>query len=82
MELSEQVRDVIAAGLPEARVRVRDLTGEGRALEVHVASRDFAGKNLLEQHRMVMGLLTEHLEGDLHAVQITTQPLPDATGER
>lgn len=82
MELREQVRAAIAEGLPDARVEVRDLTGEGRAFAVDVASSTFEGMRLLEQHRAVMNLLRAHLDDAVHAVQITTSTPSAAAGGR
>ena len=58
--------------MPGSRVELRDLTGTGDHLEVSVTSPGFAGMPLLEQHRLVMGILAEPLSGELHAVRLRT----------
>ena len=68
----EAVRKRVQDALGDAEVRVGDLTGTGDHLEIVVESGRFAGKPLLDQHRMVMDALKERLRDDLHAVKIRT----------
>lgn len=72
MDLSLDLRQLIADRLPGAAVEITDLTGGGDHFGVLVASEAFAGKHLLEQHRIVMEILGERLRGEVHAVKITT----------
>lgn len=75
----ESVRKLVQDALGDAEVRVGDLTGTGDHLELVVESGLFAGKPLLDQHRMVMDALKERLRDDLHAVKIRTV-VPAAAG--
>jgi len=71
---TEQVRELVAERIPDATVVVRDMTGTSDHFEIHVASPAFAGRSLLEQHRMVHDALDEHF-GDgkpIHAIKIRT----------
>jgi acid stress-induced BolA-like protein IbaG/YrbA len=47
---SEEIQAMIERGLPGAEVQV---TGDGRHFDAIVIAEAFAGKGLLEQHRMV-----------------------------
>jgi stress-induced morphogen len=67
-----EVRDRIAAALPGARVSLADSTGAGDHFEVHVIAAAFAGKSLLEQHRMVYGALGD-LMARIHALALRTE---------
>jgi len=69
---SGEIRRRIEAALPGSAVTVRDLTGGGDHYEVTVVSGMFAGKPLLEQHRMVYGPLKDVLGGELHALALKT----------
>ena len=67
---TEKVKALIEAGLPGARVEV---TGDGRHFEATVISEAFAGKSLIQQHRMVKDTVKAQIESDeLHALSIKT----------
>ncbi|MCB9062249.1 MAG: BolA family transcriptional regulator [Halobacteriovoraceae bacterium] len=68
----QKVKNLITAQLPDAEVEITDLTGTSDHLGLQVKSSAFAGKMLLEQHRMVMNILKESFKNELHAVQIKT----------
>jgi stress-induced morphogen len=64
---------LIRRSIPDARVDVYDRTGTMDHFNVTVTSAQFAGKPLLEQHRLVYGALGEALrDGRVHAVELTT----------
>ena len=68
---TEKVKELIETGLPGAKVEV---TGDGRHFEAVVTYPDFAGKPLLQQHRMVKETVKEQLASDeLHALSIKTK---------
>ncbi len=69
---AEEVRIRIAAALPGARVAVADSTGAGDHFDVEVIAEAFAGKPLVEQHRMVYGALGE-LMPRIHALALRTR---------
>lgn len=60
---------MIARGLPDAEVQV---SGDGRHFEAVIVSDAFAGKGLLEQHRMVYATLGSKMGGDIHALTLRT----------
>jgi acid stress-induced BolA-like protein IbaG/YrbA len=64
----EAVQTLIERGLPGAQVQV---AGDGRHFEALVVSDAFAGKSLLQKHRMVMATVNEHIASEeLHALSI------------
>ena len=64
---------LIRAALPDADVDAFDYSGTMDHFNLTVRSNAFAGKSLLEQHRMVYGALGDALkDGRVHAVQIRT----------
>jgi len=70
-----EVRRLIETALPGSEVEVRDLTGGGDHLAVVVAAAQFAGKGLLEQHRMIHAALRDKMPPagtEIHALQIKT----------
>lgn len=65
---NEKVEELIRAGMPGAEVTV---TGDGRHFEATVVSAEFAGKSLIQKHRMVMETVKEQIASDeLHALSI------------
>lgn len=65
---TEKVAELIRAGMPGAEVEV---TGDGRHFEARVVSPDFAGKSLIQKHRMVMETVKQQIASDeLHALSI------------
>lgn len=67
-----RAKELIEQKLPDAVVEVSDLTGTRDHVGLLVASNAFAGKRLIEQHRIVMDILREEFQRELHAVQIKT----------
>ncbi len=65
----QDIQQMIEQGLPGAQVQV---SGDGRHFEATVVSTDFAGKSMLEQHRMVYATLGEKMGGDIHALSMKT----------
>jgi len=63
-----KVEELIRAGIPGAEVEV---TGDGRHFEAVVVSPEFAGKSLIQRHRMVMETVKAQIASDeLHALSI------------
>jgi stress-induced morphogen len=68
--LTEYVRKM----MPDAAVTVLDRTGTMNHLKVVVVSAAFAGKNLLDRHRLVYQALDAPMkDGRIHALEITAQ---------
>lgn len=69
MVTPEQVKVWIEEGLNEAWA---DVVGDGRHFEAVVVCSGFAGKSMLEQHRMVYGGLGEKMDETIHALSLQT----------
>jgi stress-induced morphogen len=68
--LTEYVRKM----MPDAAVTVSDRTGTMNHLKVVVVSAAFAGKNLLDRHRLVYQSLDVPMkDGRIHALEITAR---------
>jgi stress-induced morphogen len=67
---------LIRETMPDALVQVWDLTGTMDHLRVLVKSKAFAGKSLLDRHRMVeQAVRGARADGRLHALEIRTEVL-------
>lgn len=72
IEPSEIERRILMI-LPDAKIRIEDLTGGKDHYEVHVVSTAFAGLMPLKRHRLVYEPFKDVLGGPLHALTLTTK---------
>ena len=66
----EAIAAKIQAALPDAKVELRDLTGTKDHWEATVVSEAFAGKTLIQRHRMIYDALAEEMKGPIHALTL------------
>ena len=69
---AEDIEALIVAALPDARVEIRDLAGDGDHYAAKVVSASFAGMNRVRQHQLVYKALGGRMGGELHALQLET----------
>ena len=67
-----EIERLIKEKLPDARVEIRDLAGDGDHYAAHVISAAFLGKTRVQQHQMVYEALGGRMGGALHALALTT----------
>ena len=79
--IDEAIAGLLRQTMPDAEVRVHDMTGTMDHLEVFVRSRAFAGVSALDRHRMVeKALAPARADGRIHALQIHTATPEDTDG--
>jgi stress-induced morphogen len=66
------IEAAIIAALPDARVEIDDLAGDGDHYAARVVSQAFAGLPRVRQHQLVYNALGGRMGGVLHALQLTT----------
>jgi len=66
----DAIIEKIRVALPDAVVEMKDLTGTEDHWEARIVSAGFAGKSLIQRHRIVMGALAEELKGPIHALTL------------
>lgn len=69
---SREIELLIKAALPDARITIRDLAGDGDHYAAEVVSESFRGKNRVQQHQMVYAALKGNMGGALHALALQT----------
>jgi stress-induced morphogen len=62
----------IIEGIPDAKVEIKDLAGDGNHYAATVVSAAFKGKSRVAQHQMVYAALKGNMGGVLHALALTT----------
>ncbi|MHA7968857.1 BolA/IbaG family iron-sulfur metabolism protein [Rhizobium terricola] len=70
------IEDMIKAGIPGAKVVIRDLAGDGDHYAAEVVAEAFRGKSRVQQHQMVYDALKGNMGGVLHALALQTS-IPD-----
>ena len=66
------IEALIKSGIPDARVEITDLAGDGDHYAARIVSAAFAGKSRVQQHKLVYEALGGRMGGELHALQLTT----------
>lgn len=72
------IAQLIQAGLPDAKIDVRDPMNDKTHFEATVICPCFEGKSRVQQHKMVYAALGDSFNGPLHALQLTTLSPSDA----
>jgi stress-induced morphogen len=67
-----EIERLIKEGIPDAKVMIEDLRGDGDHYAAHVISASFEGKNRVQQHQMVYQALQGRMGGQLHALALQT----------
>jgi stress-induced morphogen len=67
----------IKEALPDAKVEIRDLAGDGDHYAANVISAAFKGKSRVQQHQMVYAALKGRMGGELHALALQTSTPED-----
>jgi stress-induced morphogen len=70
---ADEIASMIRTALPDARVEIKDLRGDGDHYAATVVSAAFIGKTRVQQHQMVYQALKGRMGGELHALALQTQ---------
>ncbi|AKR56146.1 hypothetical protein XM25_10125 [Devosia sp. H5989] len=67
-EIERRIREA----LPDARIEIRDLAGDGDHWAATIVSEAFRGKTRVQQHQLVYKAIGTDMGGALHALALTT----------
>ena len=67
-----ELEELIRAALPDAKIEISDLRGDGDHYAAHIISAAFAGKTRVQQHQMVYDALKGGMGEALHALALQT----------
>lgn len=73
---ARDIEQLIKARIPDAKVTIRDLAGDGDHYAAEVVAESFRGKSRVQQHQMVYEALKGNMGGSLHALALQTS-VPD-----
>lgn len=66
------IETLITQSIPDAKVTIRDLAGDGDHYAAEVVAESFRGKSRVQQHKMVYDALQGNMGGVLHALALQT----------
>jgi stress-induced morphogen len=69
---AREIETLIKSAIPDARVSIRDLAGDGDHYAAEVVAESFRGKSRVQQHQMVYDALKGTMGGALHALALQT----------
>jgi stress-induced morphogen len=67
-----EIERLIREALPDAKVTIEDLRGDGDHYAATVVSAAFVGKTRVQQHQMVYAALKGRMGNELHAMALQT----------
>ena len=67
-----EIEALIKSALPDARVTIEDLAGDGDHYAATVVSEKFRGLSRVRQHQIVYAALSGRMGGELHALALQT----------
>jgi stress-induced morphogen len=67
-----EIERLIREAIPDARVTIDDLRGDGDHYAAHVISATFKGKTRVQQHQLVYQALKGRMGNELHAMALQT----------
>jgi acid stress-induced BolA-like protein IbaG/YrbA len=76
-DITETMKEAIQEALPDGKINVQ---GSGGHFVIEVVSKEFAGKRIIQQHRLVLGAIAHLMKGDnapVHAIDKLTCTLPE-----
>tara|TARA_Y100001970_G_scaffold294373_1_gene452192 strand:- start:100281 stop:100529 length:249 start_codon:yes stop_codon:yes gene_type:complete len=77
----EHIERLILDAIPDAKIKIEDLRGDGDHYAAYVVSDVFQGKTRIEQHKIVYKALDGRMGGELHALALHTG-LPEKNTEK
>ncbi|CAH2601457.1 YrbA protein [Rhodovastum atsumiense] len=69
---ASEIEALIKVALPDARVTIEDLAGDGDHYAASVVSESFRGISRVRQHQIVYAALSGRMGGELHALALQT----------
>ena len=67
------IEELIKSSIPDAKVIIEDLRGDGDHYSATVISKTFDGKSKIDQHKMVYNSLEGRMGKELHALMLKTK---------
>jgi len=72
-----EIERLIKDGIPDAKVTIEDLRGDGDHYAAYIVAEAFRGKSRVQQHQMVYQALQGRMGNELHALALQTSAPAD-----
>lgn len=69
---ADEIERLIRQAIPDAKIAITDLAGDGDHYAAKVVSPAFKGMSRVKQHQKVYAALGGRMGGELHALQLQT----------
>ena len=69
---AKEIERLIKESIPDAKVTIRDLAGDGDHYAAEVVAESFRGKSRVQQHQMIYEALKGNMGEALHALALQT----------
>jgi stress-induced morphogen len=69
---ADAIEALIREGIPDARIEIVDLAGDGDHYEARVVAESFRGQSRVQQQRRVYEALGGRMGNELHALKLST----------
>jgi len=69
---AHDIERFIKEAIPDAKVTIKDLAGDGDHYAATVVAASFKGKSRVQQHQIVYNALKGRMGGELHALALQT----------
>ena len=69
---ADEIETLIRTAIPDARIEITDLAGDGDHYSARVVAESFRGMPRVRQHQRVYEALGGRMGGALHALQLST----------
>ena len=71
----KEIESLIKEALPDAKIEIQDLAGDGNHYSATIKSKLFSGKSKVEQHKIVYKALKGKMGTELHALALNTSEI-------
>ena len=71
----EEIKSLIKKAIPDAEITIKDLAGDDNHYSATIKSKVFAGKSMIEQHKIVYKALGTKMGNELHALALNTMEI-------
>ena len=69
----KEIEELIKKSIPDSKITIEDLKGDGDHYKATVISKSFKGINKIDQHKMVYNALQGKIGRELHALMLITK---------
>ncbi|WPX98164.1 BolA/IbaG family iron-sulfur metabolism protein [Candidatus Fokinia crypta] len=70
--MKERMISALLQRFPDAILSIQEIACDDMHYHISIQTSEFAGKTLLEQHRMIYSIIGEYVGNEVHAVKIKT----------